>query len=159
MPFYRFFRELPLVAVSNDQRKCLPSVNWAATVHHGLPRDLLPFQPKVSGGYLAFLGRISPEKRPDHAIEIAVRTGMPLKIAAKVDRADQPYWQEKIRPMVEAHANVEFIGEIAEQEKPSFLGEASTLLFPVDWPSRWACDDRGNGVWHASDSFQVRIGR
>ena len=133
-PFYRFFRELPLVAVSDDQRKYLPSVNWAGTVHHGLPRDHLPFQPKVSGGYLAFLGRISPEKRPDHAIEIAARTGMPLKIAAKVDRADQLYWQEKIRPMVEAHANVEFIGEIAEQEKPSFLGEASTLLFPVDWP-------------------------
>jgi glycosyltransferase involved in cell wall biosynthesis len=134
VPFYRYFRELPLVAVSDDQRRCPFSANWAATVHHGLPRDLLPFQPKVSGGYLAFLGRISPEKRPDHAIEIAARTGMPLKIAAKVDRADQLYWQEKIRPMVEAHANVEFIGEIAEQGKPSFLGEASTLLFPVDWP-------------------------
>jgi glycosyltransferase involved in cell wall biosynthesis len=134
VPFYRFFRELPLVAVSDDQRKYLPAVNWAGTVHHGLPRDLLPFQPTVSGGYLAFLGRISPEKRPDHAIEIAVRTGMPLKIAAKVDRADQLYWQEKIRPMVEAHANVEFIGEIAEHEKARFLGQASALLFPVDWP-------------------------
>jgi glycosyltransferase involved in cell wall biosynthesis len=109
-------------------------VNWAGTVHHGLPRDLLPFQPKVSGGYLAFLGRISPEKRPDHAIEIAARTGMPLKIAAKVDRTDQLYWQEKIRPIVEAHANVEFVGEIAEREKPRFLGQAAALLFPVDWP-------------------------
>jgi glycosyltransferase involved in cell wall biosynthesis len=134
VPFYRFFRELPLVAVSDDQRNYLRSVNWAGTVHHGLPRDLLPFQPKVSNGYLAFLGRISPEKRPDHAIEIATRTGMPLKIAAKVDRADQLYWQEKIRPIVEAHANVEFIGEIAEHEKPRFLGQAAALLFPVDWP-------------------------
>jgi glycosyltransferase involved in cell wall biosynthesis len=134
VPFYRFFRELPLVAVSDDQRNYLRSVNWAGTVHHGLPRDLLPLQPKVSGGYLAFLGRISPEKRPDHAIEIAARTGKPLKIAAKVDRADQLYWQEKIRPIVEAHANVEFVGEIAEREKARFLGQAAALLFPVDWP-------------------------
>ena len=134
VPFYRFFRELPLVAVSDDQRNYLRSVNWAGTVHHGLPRDLLPLQPKVSGGYLAFLGRISPEKRPDYAIEIAARTGMPLKIAAKVDRTDQLYWQEKIRPIVEAHANVEFVGEIAEREKARFLGQAAALLFPVDWP-------------------------
>ena len=96
--------------------------------------DVVPFQPKVSGGYLTFLGRISPEKRPDHAIEIAARTGMPLKIAAKVDRTDQLYWQEKIRPIVEAHANVEFIGEIAEHEKRRFLGQAAALLFPIDWP-------------------------
>jgi glycosyltransferase involved in cell wall biosynthesis len=134
VPFYRFFRELPLVAVSNDQRNYLRSVNWVGTVHHGLPCDLSALQTKLSGGYLAFLGRISPEKRPDHAIEIAARTGMRLKIAAKVDRADQPYWQEKIRPIVEAHANVEFIGEIAEHEKPRFLGQAAALLFPVDWP-------------------------
>jgi glycosyltransferase involved in cell wall biosynthesis len=134
VPFYRFFRELPLVAVSDDQRNYLRSVKWAGTVHHGLPRDLLPLQPKVSGGYLAFLGRISPEKRPDHAIEIAARTGKPLKIAAKVDRADQVYWQEKIRPIVEAHENVEFVGEIAEHEKGRFFGQAAALLFPVDWP-------------------------
>ena len=134
IPFYRFFRELPLVAVSDDQRNYLRSVKWAGTVHHGLPRDLLSLQPKVSAGYLAFLGRISPEKRPDHAIEIAARTGMPLKIAAKVDRADQLYWQEKIRPIVEAHADVEFVGEIAEREKARFLGQAAALLFPVDWP-------------------------
>jgi glycosyltransferase involved in cell wall biosynthesis len=134
VPFYTVFREFPLVAISGDQRKYLRAVNWAGTVHHGLPRDLLPFQPKASGGYLAFLGRIAPEKRPDHAIEIAAKTGMPLKIAAKVDRVDQAYWEEKIGPMVKAHANVEFVGEIAEHQKASFLGQASALLFPVDWP-------------------------
>jgi glycosyltransferase involved in cell wall biosynthesis len=134
VPFYTVFQEFPLVAISGDQRKYLRAVNWAGTVHHGLPRDLLPFQPKASGGYLAFLGRIAPEKRPDNAIEIAAKTGMSLKIAAKVDRVDQTYWEEKIGPMVKAHANVEFVGEIAEHEKASFLGQASALLFPVDWP-------------------------
>src|SRR6516162_1144379 len=134
VPFYHVFRELPLVAVSNDQRKYLTSTNWTGTVHHGLPCGLLPFQPKAPCGYLAFLGRIAPEKRPDRAIEIAVRTGMPLKIAAKVDRVDQAYWDQKIRPMVEANANIEYLGEIAEHEKAGFLGQASALLFPVDWP-------------------------
>jgi glycosyltransferase involved in cell wall biosynthesis len=134
MPFYKFFHELPLIAVSDGQRSYLPSANWAGTVHHGLPRELLPFQPKATDEYLAFLGRIAPEKRPDYAIEIAASSGMPLKIAAKVDRADQAYWEGKIRPMVKAHANVEFIGEINEYEKASFLGEAAALLFPVDWP-------------------------
>jgi glycosyltransferase involved in cell wall biosynthesis len=134
VPFYHVFRELPLVAVSSDQRKYLRSANWIGTIHHGLPCGLLPFQPIASGGYLAFLGRVAPEKRPDRAIEIAVRTGMPLKIAAKVDRVDQAYWDEKIRPMVEANANVEYLGEIAEHEKAGFLGQASALLFPVDWP-------------------------
>jgi glycosyltransferase involved in cell wall biosynthesis len=134
VPFYHVFRDLPLVAVSNDQRKYLHSANWIGTIHHGLPCGLLPFQPKASGGYLAFLGRIAPEKRPDRAIEIAVRAGMPLKIAAKVDLVDQAYWEEKIRPMIEANANVEYLGEIAEHEKASFLGQAAALLFPVDWP-------------------------
>jgi glycosyltransferase involved in cell wall biosynthesis len=133
-PFYTVFRELPLVAISNDQRGYLPYANWVGTVYHGLPRDLLPFQAKPSGGYLAFLGRISPEKGPDRAIEIAARAGMPLKIAAKVDRVDQAYWEQKIKPMIEAHPNVEFIGEINESEKAGFLGEAAALLFPVDWP-------------------------
>ena len=134
VPFYHVFQELPLIAVSNDQRRYLSSANWTGTVHHGLPCDLLPFRPKACGGYLAFLGRIAPEKRPDRAIEIAVKTGMPLKIAAKVDRADQAYWDEKIRPMVKANANVEYLGEIAEHEKADFLGQASALLFPIDWP-------------------------
>ena len=134
IPFYRIFRELPLVSVSNDQHKYLRHANWVGTVHHGLPRDLLPFQPNAAGRYLAFLGRISPEKGPNRAIEIAARAGMPLEIAAKVDRVDQTYWDEIIQPMVEAHSNVEFIGEIDERDKAAFLGEAAALLFPIDWP-------------------------
>jgi glycosyltransferase involved in cell wall biosynthesis len=134
VPFYRAFPKLPLVSVSRDQRKYLPHANWVGTVHHGLPRDLLPFQPSADGGYLAFLGRISPEKGPNRAIEIAARSGMALKIAAKVDRVDQAYWEEIIRPMVQVHSNVEFVGEIGERDKAQFLGEAAALLFPVDWP-------------------------
>jgi glycosyltransferase involved in cell wall biosynthesis len=133
-PFYRVFPRLPLVSISSNQRGYLPHVNWIGTVGHGIPADLLPFQPHPSGGYLAFLGRISPEKRPDRAIEIATRTGLPLKIAAKIDRADQTYWDEEIRPMIQAHSNVEFVGEINEHDKARFLGEAAALLFPVDWP-------------------------
>ena len=133
-PFYSVFRELPLVSISNNQRHHLPGANWVGSVHHGLPRDLLPFKPRPSGGYLAFLGRISPEKGPNRAIEIAARAGMPLKIAAKVDRVDQAYWDEFIHPMVKAHPNVEFIGEIDEHEKAAFLGDAAALLFPIDWP-------------------------
>jgi glycosyltransferase involved in cell wall biosynthesis len=132
-PFYGAFRDLPLVAVSHDQRRYLRHANWVGTVHHGLPRDLLAFRPKADG-YLAFLGRIAPEKGPNRAIEIAARSGMPLKIAAKVDRVDQAYWEEQIRPMVESHSNVEFIGEISENDKADFLGGAAALLFPVDWP-------------------------
>ncbi len=132
--FYRVFPELPLVSVSQDQRKYLPHANWVGTVYHGLPRDLLSFQPKAEGDYLAFLGRISPEKGPNRAIEIAARTAMPLKIAAKVDRVDQAYWEEIVRPMVDAHKNVEFIGEIGDQDKAKLLGDAAALLLPVDWP-------------------------
>ncbi|HYD86343.1 MAG TPA: glycosyltransferase family 4 protein [Vitreimonas sp.] len=132
-PFYRAFPRLPLVSISHAQRRPMPPVNWAGTVHHGLPRDLLTFTPQPREGYLAFLGRISPEKRPDRAIEIAARTGMPLKIAAKIDRADKVYWDEKIGPLVRAHANVEYIGEITERQKSEFLGGAKALLFPIDW--------------------------
>jgi glycosyltransferase involved in cell wall biosynthesis len=132
-PFFGAFADLPLVAVSHEQRRYLRHANWVGTVHHGLPRDLLAFQPKA-GGYLAFLGRIAPEKGPNSAIEIAARSGMPLKIAAKVDRVDQAYWKEQIRPMVESHSNVEHIGEISEGDKTEFLGGAAALLFPVDWP-------------------------
>lgn len=132
-PFYAVFRDLPLVSISHDQRKYLSHANWVGTVHHGIPANL-PFQLNPAEGYLAFLGRIAPEKGPDRAIEIAARSGMPLKIAAKVDRVDQSYWEEKIRPMVEDHSNVEFIGEIDEHDKARFLGDAAALLFPVDWP-------------------------
>jgi glycosyltransferase involved in cell wall biosynthesis len=133
-PFYAAFRELPLVAISRDQRRYLRDVNWVGTVHHGLPHNLLPFQSNPSGGYLAFLGRISPEKGPNRAIEIAARTGLPLKIAAKIDRVDYAYWEQQIFPMIDAHSNVEFIGEINELEKARFLGDAVALLFPIDWP-------------------------
>jgi glycosyltransferase involved in cell wall biosynthesis len=131
---YRTFPDLPLVSISAAQRLPLPWVNWVGTVHHGLAPDLLPFQPNAHGGYLAFLGRISPEKRPDRAIQIAARAGLPLKIAAKVDKVDQAYWEEAIKPMVEAYPAIEFIGEIGEAAKADFLGDARALLFPIDWP-------------------------
>jgi glycosyltransferase involved in cell wall biosynthesis len=132
-PFYRAFPDMPLVSISDAQRRPLPPVNWMATVPHGLPVDLLPFR-AGTGGYLAFLGRISPEKRPDRAIEIACRSGLPLKIAAKVDRSDRDYWREVIEPMIRATPVVEYIGEIGEADKAAFLGDALALLFPIDWP-------------------------
>ena len=132
--FYAIFNDIPLVSISSDQRGYLRQAHWIGTVHHGLPRDLLPFQPAPQGGYLVFLGRISPEKRPDLAIEIAAKAGVALKIAAKVDRVDQAYWDEKIQPMVRAHSNVEFVGEVNEAEKAELLGKAAALLFPIDWP-------------------------
>ncbi len=133
-PVYSTYRHAPLVSISNNQRGPMPPVNWAGNVYHGLPRDLLPFKAEPREGYLAFLGRISPEKRPDRAIEIATRAGVKLKMAAKVDRVDQAYWDEVIKPLVDSHPNVEFIGEINERQKAKFLGEASALIFPIDWP-------------------------
>jgi glycosyltransferase involved in cell wall biosynthesis len=133
-PFYAAFPELPLVSISNSQRRPMPPVNWISTIYHGLPKDLLPFNERPSGDYLAFLGRISPEKGPDRAIEIATRAGAHLKIAAKVDEADRRYWNEVIEPMIDAHPNVEFMGEINEHQKAEFLGNAKALLFPIDWP-------------------------
>jgi len=131
-PLYREFGDMPVVSISDAQRRPLPSANWVGTVYHGLPEDLYPFQPK-QGEYLAFLGRISPEKRADRAIEIARRVGMPIRIAAKVDRADREYFETTIRPLL-ADPLVDFVGEIAEREKRDFLGNAFALLFPVDWP-------------------------
>jgi glycosyltransferase involved in cell wall biosynthesis len=128
------FPEFPLVSISNDQRLPMPPVKWAGTVYHGLPRDLLPFNPAPKGGYLAFLGRIAPEKRPDLAIEIAVRAGARLKIAAKIDKVDQAYWTNVINPMITSSPNVEFVGEIGDRDKADFLGNADALLFPIDWP-------------------------
>jgi glycosyltransferase involved in cell wall biosynthesis len=128
------FRGFPLVSISNDQRLPMPPVKWAGTIHHGLPGALLPFNPAPKGGYLAFLGRISPEKRPDRAIEIAVRAGAQLKIAAKIDKVDQAYWTNVIEPMVASSPNVEYVGEIGERDKAEFLGNADALLFPIDWP-------------------------
>jgi glycosyltransferase involved in cell wall biosynthesis len=134
MPFYCEFRDIPLVSISKAQRWPMPDVTWVGNVPHGLPRNLLPFQPCSGGDYLAFLGRISPEKRPDRAIEIALQAGLKLKIAAKVDRADQDYWEQRIRPMIAQSASVEFIGEINDHDKAAFLGNARALLFPIDWP-------------------------
>lgn len=133
LPFYTIFGDIPLVSISNSQRGPLPPVNWVDTVYHGLPAGLLPFHPR-GGDYLVFLGRISPEKRPDRAIEIAVRTGLPLKIAAKIDRVDRAYWHGEIEPLVNAHPNVEYIGEVNEAGKAELLGNAAALLFPIDWP-------------------------
>lgn len=131
---YDEFHDMPLVSISDAQRKPLPQANWQATVHHGLPPTLHNFHEKADD-YLAFLGRISPEKRPDRAIEIAQRTGMKLRIAAKVDRADQRYYQETIEPLLEQHRGlVEFIGEVNGKAKDEFLGRAKALLFPIDWP-------------------------
>jgi glycosyltransferase involved in cell wall biosynthesis len=133
-PLYREFRDMPLVSISNAQRRPIPKARWMSTVYHGLPLDLYSLQPK-SGDYLAFLGRISPEKRADRAVEIAMRTGIPLRVAAKVDRADKDYYEAEIKPLFEkAGSLVEFIGEIGETEKQDFLGNARALLFPIDWP-------------------------
>jgi glycosyltransferase involved in cell wall biosynthesis len=131
-PLFAEFNEMPVVSISKAQRVPLPHACWLGTVPHGLPRGLHTFQLQ-SDGYLAFLGRVSPEKRVDRAIEIASRTGLPLKIAAKVDRADRAYFNAVIRPLL-THPLVEFIGEIDEAEKGSFLGRARALLFPIDWP-------------------------
>jgi glycosyltransferase involved in cell wall biosynthesis len=134
-PFYASFPDVPLVSISNDQRRPMPRrVNWVGNVYHGLPGRLLPFERNPGSDYLAFLGRIAPEKRPDRAIEIARHAGLPLKIAAKVDNADRRYWNEVIEPLVKANSNVQFIGEINEQQKADFLGNAKALLFPIDWP-------------------------
>jgi glycosyltransferase involved in cell wall biosynthesis len=131
-PLFREFYELPLVSISNVQRAPMPWANWIATIHHGLPENL--YVPRtLPGSYLAFLGRISPEKRPDRAIEIAIRAGIPIRIAAKIDRADQEYFDTKIRKAID-HPLVEYIGEIGEHEKSEFLGNAMALLFPIDWP-------------------------
>jgi glycosyltransferase involved in cell wall biosynthesis len=130
---YRAFPKYPLVSISNHQRLPCPGWNWVRTVHHGLPEQLYAFSPEPRQGYLAFLGRICPEKRPDLAIEIALRAGIDLKIAAKVDRVDQNYFDEVIRPLIR-HPLIEFIGEIGDPEKAAFLGGAAGLLFPLDWP-------------------------
>src|SRR5262249_19307646 len=133
-PLYREFDEQPLISISNDQRRPLPDVNWLGTVYHGLPLDLHSVRPQ-SGKYLPFLGRISPEKRVDRAIEIALETGLPLKIAAKVDSADLEYFEGVIEPLLRKSApHVEFLGEVGGKEKDEFLGNAYALLFPIDWP-------------------------
>jgi glycosyltransferase involved in cell wall biosynthesis len=133
LPLYLGFGDMPLVSISNAQRRPVPNANFAETVHHGIPTALHRAMTEGRGSYLAFLGRISPEKRPDRAISIARALGIPLKIAAKVDRADEIYFKTEIGPLLEG-GGVEFIGEINEHQKTLFLGDAQALLFPVDWP-------------------------
>lgn len=132
VPLYQEFCDMPVISISNSQREPLPWANWQATVYHGLPRDIYQFHPDP-GSYLAFLGRISPEKRVDRAIEIAQQVGMPLKIAAKVDQVDKDYFESVISPLLR-NSPVEFVGEIGDLEKDEFLGNAHALLFPIDWP-------------------------
>mgnify|MGYP001102023773 CR=1 FL=1 len=131
--FYRAFPHMPLVSISNDQRRPMPPVNWMGTVYHGLPETLLAPGPG-DGGYLAFLGRICPDKGPLAAIEIARRAGMRLRIAAKVDPADRDYFQNQVKPVLDVSPHVEFIGEIDDAGKQDFLGRARALLFPICWP-------------------------
>lgn len=130
-PLYGIFNDVPVVSISDSQREPLPQANYVATIHHGLPRDLLS-RGSGDGGYLAFLGRISPEKAPDAAIRIAAAAGMPLKIAAKVDRVDRQYFSTVIQPLL-SQPQVEFVGEIAEHQKSEFLGKAAGLVFPIAW--------------------------
>lgn len=131
-PLYQEYRDMPVVSISNAQRDPVPWANWQATVYHGLPHGLYRARART-GSYLAFLGRISPEKRTDRAIEIAKRVGIPLKIAAKIDRVDKEYFKDVIEPLL-GDPLIEFVGEIGEGEKEEFLGNAYALLFPINWP-------------------------
>jgi glycosyltransferase involved in cell wall biosynthesis len=133
LPFFAGFSDMPLVSISDAQRTPVPHANFAATIHHGLPRDLHEASYTTNGGYLAFIGRISPEKGPVDAIRIAQSLGVPIKIAAKVDKQDEAYFREVVQPMLST-PGVEFIGEISEREKGPFLRNATALLFPICWP-------------------------
>jgi glycosyltransferase involved in cell wall biosynthesis len=130
-PLFREFREMSLVSISDSQRRPMPWANWAGTVHHGLPDDLYAAK-EEPGKYLAFLGRISPEKRVDRAIEVAKQIGMPIKIAAKIDAADRDYFESHIKKLLD-HPLVDYLGEIGEDEKEEFLGNAYALLCLIDW--------------------------
>src|ERR1700758_151874 len=131
-PVFDEFSSVPVVSISNSQRRPLPQARWVRTVHHGLPAQLLTPRP-IKPSYFAFLGRIAPEKRVDRAIRIAQHCGVPLKIAAKVDKADLDYFNDQIKPML-TNGNCEYIGEIGDREKSQFLSGAIVLLVPIDWP-------------------------
>ena len=132
LPYYLGFGDMPLVSISNAQRRPITDANFVATIYHGIPTDLHKPTLNPRGGYVAFLGRISPEKGPERAIAIARDLGLPLKMAAKVDAVDERYFHEVVEPLL--GPGVEFIGEINERQKTTFLGEARALLFPIDWP-------------------------
>lgn len=131
-PVFSTFSSIPVISISNAQRRPVPHARWLRTIHHGLPEKLLTPQP-IRPSYLAVLGRIAPEKGVDRAISIAIRCGIPLKIAAKIDRADEEYYHERIRPMMD-HPLVDYIGEISDHEKSDFLSGAIGLMVPIDWP-------------------------
>jgi glycosyltransferase involved in cell wall biosynthesis len=130
---YREFDDMPLVSISDAQRRPLSYATWVGTVYHGLPEPVCPFNPVPRGQYLAFLGRISPEKGVERAIEIARRAARPLRIAAKIDPAEEGYWRSRVAPLLSGPL-VDFLGEVTEEDKPAFLGNAVALLFPIDWP-------------------------
>jgi glycosyltransferase involved in cell wall biosynthesis len=132
IPLYRQFRNVPLISISDSQREPLAWVKWLGTIYHGLPEDLYSFREKP-GDYLAFIGRVSPEKGVDRAIEIATAAQVPLRIAAKVDAVDREYHEAVVKPLLD-HPLIEFVGEIGEDQKNEFLGNARGLLFPIDWP-------------------------
>jgi glycosyltransferase involved in cell wall biosynthesis len=132
-PVFDTFTSIPVISISNAQRRPVPQANWVKTIHHGLPENLLTPRPHKQE-YLAVLGRIAPEKGVDRAIKIAMRCDIPLKIAAKVDRADQDYYDQIIRPLITGNPVVDYIGEIADHEKSDFLSGALGLLVPIDWP-------------------------
>jgi glycosyltransferase involved in cell wall biosynthesis len=131
-PLYQEFGDMPVISISDAQRRPLPFANWLGTVHHGLPENLFTFREQPED-YLVFLGRISPEKRVDRAIEIARRTGRRLKIAAKVDKVDRRYFNKTIKPLLD-HPLIEYLGEVGQRDKNELLGGAAGLLFPIDWP-------------------------
>jgi glycosyltransferase involved in cell wall biosynthesis len=132
IPLYKHFHDTPLISISDSQRAPLRWANWRATVHHGLPSHLYSFHPGP-GEYFAFVGRMSPEKRVDRAIEIAQHCGVPLYVAAKIDKAEERYFNEYLKPLLKSPL-VNYVGEIGEAEKGDFLGKAKALLFPIDWP-------------------------
>ena len=158
-PLYVGFSDMPLVSISNSQRKPIANANFAATVYHGLPAQTLKPNYKPSGDYVAFLGRISPEKRPDRAIRIAQALGLPIKIAAKIDKVDEAYFREQHRSAVQPARSRVSSARSTSARKSEFLGEARALLFPIDWPEPFGLvHDRGDGVRHAGARLPLRLG-
>jgi glycosyltransferase involved in cell wall biosynthesis len=170
---YRRWPQYGLISISDSQRRPIPDAHWLETIPHGVPPELFPFHDRpAAGGYLAFLGRICPEKRPDVAIRLALRSGMPLKIAAKVDPVDRVYFETVVAPMCEDPL-IEYIGEIGDAAKAEFLGNARALLFPIDWPEpfglvmieamacgtpviAWNCGSVPEVIEHGVSGFIVR---
>jgi glycosyltransferase involved in cell wall biosynthesis len=165
VPLYREFREMPVVSISDAQRAPLPWLNWQGTVYHGLPVARYPFG-AAPEPYLAFVGRLAPEKGADRAIEIARRAGMPLKLVGKIDAADRAYVEAVLTPLLH-EPFVEYLGELGEAEKAAVLGQASALLFPIAWPAAlshrvaggvWPGHDRGHGLWDPDHRVSPGLG-